>query len=35
LISEKVKNIIELNSWRGAFMTEIKLAEKECVLPTT
>ena len=35
LISEKAKNLIELNKWRGAFIEEIELTEKKHVLPTT
>lgn len=35
LISEKVKNLIELNKWRGAFLDQIELKNKKHILPTS
>ena len=34
LISEKVKNLIELNKWRGALLDQVELKNKKHVLPT-
>jgi hypothetical protein len=35
LISEKVKNLIELNKWRGAFLDQVELKNKEARIANT